>query len=81
VTTHHFLKLHPSFFVPKLNGLKPWEIRSTRDRTFEVGDKVDFIEFIDDKPTGRTITQRTITYVLDGWHELMLPTTCIFTHD
>jgi len=78
--THHDLKLAPSFFDPKIQGLKPWELRAQDDRTFTPGDTVTFREWLDGRYTGRTIGPETITWVLDGWHELMLPRTCIFTH-
>jgi hypothetical protein len=75
--THHDLKLWPEYFQPKLDGLKPWEIRRTVDRTFNVGDTVTFQEFdlARGAATGRTLGPVRIIYVLEADR-----THTIFTH-
>jgi hypothetical protein len=75
--SHHDLKIWPEHMQPKLDGLKPWEHRSTRDRIFQRGDTVTFQEF---EPTVGTTTGRDlgpvwITYVLQ-----LDPGHCIFSH-
>jgi hypothetical protein len=80
---HHKLKLLSQFFDPKAQGIKPWEIRSTRDRAFNVGDTVTFCEVNSDlAETGRTIGPREITFVLPGECslEFIRECSCCFTH-
>lgn len=81
---HHDLKLLTRFFQAKEEGLKPWEVRTTDDRTFAVGDMVTFLE-VDAfhlEPTGRTLGPFEITYLLNGeeGRGLIKSGTCIFTH-
>jgi hypothetical protein len=75
--THHDLKIWPEYMQPKLDGLKDWEHRGTRDRTFKPGDTATFLEFdlTAGGATGRTYGPVRITYVLkvDALH-------CIFSH-
>ena len=81
---HHHLKLMEEFEQAKLEGLKPWEFRSTVDRDFQVGDTVTFAVVSNDfqpwdrKPLGRSIGPVTITYVVSGG--MLPPKSCIFTH-
>lgn len=80
---HHDLKLWPMFFDAKVTGKKPWEIRSTRDRAFRVGDTVTFHSWGPNLQTymGDTYGPCTITFIASGEdHRLMRPGTCIFTH-
>lgn len=44
MTTHH-LKCWPTFFAAVKSGDKPFEIRSTHDREFRVGDVLELEEF------------------------------------
>jgi len=81
---HHDLKLLPRFFQAKEHGLKPWEVRSTDDRTFKTGDMVTFkeVDAFHLEPTGRTYGPVEITYIIEGQdgRGLIRPETCIFTH-
>ena len=79
---HHDLKLNTIFWEPKTDGRKPWELRSTWDRTFREGDTVTFHEVADEAcvPTGRTYGPATITYVLNESPLMDDPDRCIFTH-
>jgi hypothetical protein len=82
--THHDLKIDPPFFREKAEGRKPWEIRSTTDRSFAVGDTVTFFEFDRGagKYSGQFIGPEEITFVLVS-HEAPLRLqheTAIFSH-
>lgn len=75
--SHHDLKLWPEYMEAKRRGVKPWEHRSTSDRSFSVGDSVTFLGY---DPTisqldGQEYGPCRITYIhrLDKSH-------CIFTH-
>lgn len=65
---NHELKIWPQYFEAVESGAKPFEIRNTEDRTFDVGDVLKLREW-DPKTedyTGRE-TRRTVSYVLsDG---------------
>lgn len=80
---HHDLKLLSRYEAPKKDGRKPWELRSTLDRTFSVGDTVTFriITEAKGRDTGRTVGPVRITWILDSSVSYLLPpSTCIFTH-
>lgn len=84
--SHHDLKLMTPYFMAKARGVKPWEIRTTEDRVFEVGDTVTFheVSWMDSKggeamPTGSTLGPFTILYLLQG-ASLIPAGACIFTH-
>lgn len=79
---HHELKLAPVFFDAKLRGVKPWELRSTEDRDFIVGDTVTFYEFCTTAGefTGKIMGPFTINYVLVHIG-LLQDKTCIFSHE
>ena len=62
--SHHDLKILSCYFAPKVEGRKPWEIRSTEDRWFMEQDTVTFHELFEGQPTGRTYGPCRITYVL-----------------
>lgn len=84
---HHDLKLMPPYFDAKLRGVKPWEVRTTEDRVFCVGDTVSFQEVayqstsIEPGPTytGRILGPFDITYVLTN-ASLIPSGACIFSH-
>lgn len=60
----HHLKIKQVFFLAKLQGVKPFEIRKN-DRDFQIGDKLVLHELDGyGKETGRTITQ-VISYVFE----------------
>lgn len=62
----HTLKLRQEYFLPVLRQEKEFEVRSTADREFRVGDYIGFNE-VDDEDgsyTGRSLLAR-ITFVLD----------------
>lgn len=69
----HCLKIWPSFFEPVASGAKRFEVRSTRDRDFAVGDRLFLREWdpqegrmVDGRGfTGRVI-QTDVTYVMPG---------------
>lgn len=75
--TIHDLKIWPEFFEAKIQGIKPWEHRSTVDRVFHVGDVVTFYEW---DPALEDFTDR----VMGPFHILyVLPLPlqhCVFTH-
>ena len=60
----HHLKIKQVFFLAKLQGVKPFEIRKN-DRDFQIGDMLVLHKLDDyEKETGRTITQ-VINYVFE----------------
>jgi len=61
---HHELKIQPKYFVAVAFGLKTFEIRSTEDRTFEVGDVVKLVEFEESGSTSASALVR-ILYITD----------------
>lgn len=63
----HELKTWPEYFEAVASGVKNFEIRSTKDRTFEVGDKVVLKEWDPATSTysGR-LRVRRITYIVAG---------------
>ena len=63
---HHDLKLQHQFKEAKLDGRKPWEWRTTEDRTFTVGDTVTFnlVTIENARPLGISLGPVTISYVL-----------------
>ena len=78
MTTHN-LKIKKMYFQAILDGLKPWECRSTIDRKFEIGDLLKLTEIEDSwqcddvsvkyksprqKVTGRQMFAR-VTYTYD----------------
>ncbi len=79
---HHQLRVHPKWYDMKATDLKPWELRSTVDRFFAVGDLVTFHECDPGgKLTGRSCGPVTILYVMNNEDSSLLkPRTCIFTH-
>lgn len=77
---HHDLKLREDFFLHKRDGLKPWEVRRTDDRSFHVLDTVVFHEI--DRlgiMTGNTLGPFRIVYVL-AESTLLQPGVVAFTH-
>lgn len=87
--TLHSLKLSTRWFDAKIVGLKPWELRFHRDRTFNVGDFVIFNEVNGDTPTGRSHGPVEITWIMFGGRpqdefqnasKLLDEDLCIFTH-
>jgi hypothetical protein len=79
---HHDLNILPPYFEAKAAGVKPWEIRTTEDRTFALDDTVTFHEVEHGAPrprTGRTLGPVTITYLLSN-SPMLAPATCVFTH-
>lgn len=65
--TTHELKTWPEYFEAVASGAKNFEIRSTKDRTFEVGDKVVLKEWdpATSSYSGR-LRVRQITYIVAG---------------
>lgn len=61
----HALKIRKEFADAKLAGLKPWEIRSTEDREFHVGDIVIY-EVLGDREHPLNGKSYTITFIYDG---------------
>jgi Domain of unknown function (DUF3850) len=67
--TTHTLKTLPSYFEHSLNDIKPFEIRSSLENDFQVGDEIVLVEWdknytwmIGGRATGREI-KGVITYV------------------
>lgn len=73
----HVLKIRKEFADAKLAGLKPWEIRSTEDRNFRVGDIVIY-EVLGDPEHPLNEKPYTITFIYDGAIGLR-ENYCIFT--
>lgn len=73
----HVLKIRKEFADAKLAGLKPWEIRSTEDRNFRVGDIVIY-EVLGDPEHPLNEKEYTITFIYDGAIGL-INNYCIFT--
>jgi protein tyrosine/serine phosphatase len=65
--TEHWLKIWPEYFQAKKAGVKDWEIRSTEDRFFEVGDHVKFREF---DPVTSQFTRREMNRIITYIHVL-----------
>lgn len=63
MSTVHTLKIAPAYFLPVQSGAKPFEVRSTEDRTFLVGDVLRLQEFENGEYTGQECW-RLVTYVL-----------------
>lgn len=63
----HELKTWPEYFQDVIDRKKPFELRSTKDRTFEVGDKLKLREYdpVKQEYTGRSTTV-VVTYILGG---------------
>jgi hypothetical protein len=63
----HDLKTWPAFFAAVLDGSKPFEVRSEKDRRFEVGDVLHLREWSPGSGTytGRAVEKR-VTYVFRG---------------
>ena len=59
------LKILPNYFEAVLSGRKPFEVRSTKDRTFEEDGFLKLREYDGKDYTGRWLLVR-ITYVLAG---------------
>ena len=61
----HELRTWPLYFEPLIDGRKSFEVRSTRDRKFSVGDVLVLREW---DPNGETYSGRSarmvVTYVL-----------------
>ena len=66
--TTHTLKTWPVFFEAILDGSKSFEIRSTDDRFFEIGDVLILQEWIPETSfyTGRLIMKK-VTFVMSGF--------------
>lgn len=62
----HEVKCWPDYYIPIINGAKPFDLRKN-DRKYAAGDMLVLCEFDDRKGqfTGRRHT-KIITYVLDG---------------
>jgi len=67
----HDLKTLPNYFKAVETGKKNFEVRSTSDGTFKVGDRVHLHEFEANKQqyTGKMLSRR-ITYVLSEFEGL-----------
>lgn len=65
--TEHTLKLWPAYFDAVADGTKRFEVRSTRDRTFAVGDVLVLREW---DPQTETYSGRSVmvlvTFVVEG---------------
>ena len=85
----HELKIDPEYFEAVKSGDKTFEVRSTKDRTFRVGDVVKLCEWkknpnyipgtlsIYEYPTGREIVVK-ITYILNN-SEYCKEDYCVFS--
>lgn len=62
----HILKTWPEFFYAVKNGSKTFEVRSTKDRKFKVGEKLILKWYDPDKKicNGETI-HKQISYILE----------------
>lgn len=61
------LKILPEYFLPVKRGLKTFEVRSTKDRSFKVGERLLLREYNASygEYTGDTVTV-LVTYILGG---------------
>lgn len=59
------LKILPTYYEAVKAGLKPFEVRSIKDRTFAVGDMLRLREYDGKEYTGRTLLV-SVTYILAG---------------
>lgn len=61
------LKILPEYFQPVKYGLKTFEVRSTKDRSFKVGERLLLREYnaACGEYTGDSVTV-LVTYILDG---------------
>lgn len=73
----HLLKIRKEFADAKIAGLKSWEIRSTADRTFHVGDIVVY-KVLDDDTHPLNGKEHVITFIYEGDIGLA-ENYCIFT--
>lgn len=65
--TEHILKTRPAYFDAVADGRKRFEVRSTKDRTFAVGDVLVLREW---DPNGDTYSGRSVRVVVTfmlGW--------------
>lgn len=62
----HDLKILPKYFDAIANGFKNFDVRDAEDRDFQVGDTVEFNEYLEEFPTGRSL-KRAISYILDDF--------------
>ncbi len=81
----HDLKTWPRFFAAILSGAKRFEIRSTGDRTYTVGQVIQLHEYDPDEQyehyTGQTILVR-VTYILSNdLSRLMCPGYTVFSFE
>ena len=73
----HLLKIRKEFADAKIAGVKPWEIRSTEDRKFHVGDIVIY-KVLGEPEHPLNEKLYTITFIYDVAMGLM-ENYCIFT--
>lgn len=73
----HELKCWPEYFAAIERGTKTFEVRSTKDRTFEVGDVLRLKEY---HPSPSHYTGREmdvdVTYIMGG-QPFLPPGTCV----
>lgn len=77
----HELKIWPKYFDAVSEGRKKFEIRSTRDRVFEVGQHILLREYdpLQEVPyTGRWIHIQ-VTYVTENDTPFLPKDTCVFS--
>ena len=64
--TVHFLKTWPKYFLQVSLGLKPYEIRSTKDREFVRGDILVLVETAEDgREKGKKLVVK-VTHIVDA---------------
>lgn len=73
------LKIRPAFYHDIMERGKRFEVRTTHDRQFKVGDTIKLREFNDSEFTGREVDIR-ITYILSD-PAYCKEGTCIFSFD